>query len=376
MTPDRDDIAGLLAEAETLPEGPAKVAVCEEAVALADARRDTAAGFDARLKLVSAACFGGRPDVTMVAYAWVLAAFDADPDRFGWRAYEVLWQYKWVVNAAGQFPEFSRDKCDELLADLSRRFAAFGSTRHPALSAEHGLAIQLADLPRARAVAGKLRRARRDILSDCPACDASGEVAYQTWLGRHAAAVKAADPVLDGELTCKSVPMGTYANLLRPLWELGRLEEAMTFHRRGYRLAAARPTCVGAHADHVEFLVLTDNLARAAQLAGKHLPAAAAACSPANRRQALCVYRLLFDVLADRRARPVRVPVPAGHPLHRPDGKVPVADALEWLDAEARDLAGRFDARNGNGHFTAAIDGHAGLKRRITPHPYSAKPGG
>ncbi len=371
---DADDIHALLAAAAGLPHGPVKVAACERAVEVADARADPDAGFAARMALVEAGCFGGRPDLMLVAFAWLLARYDAAPDRFGWYdTYQLLWRYKWAVNAVGQFPELGRDTGDELLTDMARRYQAFGSGRHPVLGAERGLTLAFHDLPRARAAEAKYRRAHRSTLSNCAACVANSRLVYLNRFGRYAAAVDAAGPILTGRLTCESVPASTYASLLGPLWHLGRLAEGMHFHRVGYRLVAGRSADTDEHADHVEFLTLTDNLPRAVTLAGKHLAQADASYSPAGRRYALTTYRLLFDVLKDRGAKPVKLALPAGHPLapHAANGKYPVGTVFAWLDAEARVLAGRFDARNGNGYFTAAIDAHADLKKRITPFPYT-----
>ena len=327
------------------------------------------------MRLVKAATFSGRPDLLLVAFAWVLAKFDARPDRYGWAEFNVLWRYKWVLSAVGEFPQFSRTKCDELLLDLSARFAAAGAGRHAALGAELGLARDLGDRPREAAVHAKYVRARRTYLSNCPACVANGEVNYHANRGRYARAVAAADPILSGNLTCEGVPKSTYADLLEPLWELGRLDEAMDFHTRGYRLVARDATDTAEHARHAEFLVLTGNTTRAATLAGKHLAGGDADVAPAARLRALSRYRVVFAVLADRGVKAVKLAPPAGHPLAAAanDGKIAPDVAFAWVDTEARTLAAAFDARNGNAQHSADLDRELARKDRIKPYPRSPR---
>src|SRR5437867_1014482 len=112
----RDEIDELLGRADTLRHGAARIALVEEAVNLADRHNDTDAGFDARLEFVSAALFAGQPDRMLVAFAWMLAQFDRDPELYD--AHRLLWQYKWVVNALPDFPQITRVQIEEMFADM------------------------------------------------------------------------------------------------------------------------------------------------------------------------------------------------------------------------------------------------------------------
>ena len=62
-----EEVEELLGRAAGLDEGPAKVALLEEAVRLADTHGDVGEGFRARQELIRAATFGGLPDRVLVA---------------------------------------------------------------------------------------------------------------------------------------------------------------------------------------------------------------------------------------------------------------------------------------------------------------------
>jgi hypothetical protein len=55
-----------------------------------------------------------------------------------------------------------------------------------------------------------------DDLSNCAACLLDEQVSYTVYSGDNDRAVALSAPILDGELTCKSVPHRTYAKLLLP----------------------------------------------------------------------------------------------------------------------------------------------------------------
>src|SRR5947207_3174476 len=121
-----DRIIRLMIEGEGLPEGPHQIATFEEAVRVADTANDLTLGFRTRRRLMSAAMCGGQPDLLMVAFAWCLAQSDRDPQRFP--PEDLLWAYRWVICELTSFPQVARSRFDELLAEMEKRYRAFGST--------------------------------------------------------------------------------------------------------------------------------------------------------------------------------------------------------------------------------------------------------
>src|ERR1043165_2002174 len=96
----------LLEKSNELKNGPERIDVLEEAVRIADEQGELDAGFRARLELIEAATFGGRPDILLTAFAWCLAEHDRDPDRFDRK--DLLWKYMWVVGNIVEFPHITR----------------------------------------------------------------------------------------------------------------------------------------------------------------------------------------------------------------------------------------------------------------------------
>src|SRR5688572_13968343 len=91
--PYTERVEALLEEAEGLSYAPTRVALCEEAVRLADLHNDVPLGYEARMKLVQAASFAGLSEVMLIAYTWCLARYDETPTRFD--EHRLLWCMKW-----------------------------------------------------------------------------------------------------------------------------------------------------------------------------------------------------------------------------------------------------------------------------------------
>ncbi|MBI3410378.1 MAG: hypothetical protein HY040_18730 [Planctomycetes bacterium] len=354
MTDPRDQIVDLLCEAEGLPHGPAKVALLEEAVQLADSLNDLDLGFEARNGLMEAANFSGRPDIILVAFTWCLAQYDRDRERFD--SYDILWKYKWVITIAYQFPEISRPRLEQLLDDIDRRYREAGSTNYGVSLVRRKLMVHFGEWQKARAAHSQFRKCRRDFLSDCPACVAASNCYYFASQRHWGRAVQAAQPVLQNRLTCTEEPHRTLANVLRPLFHLGRLEEARVYQRRGYRLVGQANHFVEQHAEHLQFAVLLGDMAQAKRLLERHLSGALQIVTVDDRFQFLLAGRLWTDRLRSRGTRKLKVRLPKGLPSPDADGKSDVSALGAWFTAQSQEIAQRFDARNGTNAFQQQID--------------------
>ncbi len=341
--------------------GLAQIAIIEEAVSLADAHHDDDLAFEARQSLVRASTFGGRPDLGIVAYSWMLAKSDEDPERF--HDPQLLWRYKWIVDKAAHFPNISRAQIDELFEDMVRRYTADGSTLHAVWSNRRSVALSMGDMEAAARYNEILLKTERDHLSDCHACVQDENVWHHTLLGEDEKAVEAAKPIFKGKLSCSSVPEVTHANILLPLMRLGKHEEAAKHHKTGYRLVAWNPSYLIAQSEHLEFLALTDQFDRALTLLQRHLPLALTASSPRWQFHFYFAVRLLIDRLerVGKASIPLRMPEEL-KPL-APNGSLAIGEFKIWLNQELMNLANAFDTRNGNDTYSQRVQNIADLQR-------------
>lgn len=365
MSDHRAAIDELMDQAAGLDNGPAKVALLEEAVRLADTHSDVEEGFRARGELITAAMFSGQPDKELVAFSWCLSQCDREPDKFP--ESELLWKYKWVLDSIALFPQISRKQIEDMLDDMAKRFQRAGSTLHAVATLRRDLAMYMGDLEKAEKAHLEMERTRRDWLSNCPACVADGTVEYQAFLGRHDEAIQCARPILTGKQRCSEVPHRTYAIISLPLLHQRRVEEAMDYHLKGYRLIARNPKFVNMVGRHIRFLALTDNLPRAVRMLERHLPDALATAGLAWQFDFHLSALQLLDRLLDQGKAEMRMRLPAGLPPADKRGRHSLAALSRWFAGQAADLANRFDARNGNDYHHRRLAGVKELASLVQP---------
>src|SRR5687768_161210 len=101
----RLQIDDLMDQAAGLGDTPVRLALEEEAVRIADTHQDISVGFDLRHNVIRTATFCGCAEKALVAFAWMLAQCDRDPDRFP--ESNLMWRYKWILGSLDDFPQIT-----------------------------------------------------------------------------------------------------------------------------------------------------------------------------------------------------------------------------------------------------------------------------
>ncbi len=349
-----DAVYDLMEQADDLPDGsPARLELFEQAVRLADSLRDIEAGWSARNQLIEAATMGGYPEKTLVAFAWMLAQFDASQDQYGWDEDDLLWKYKWVINSLWNFPTITRAQIEAAFDDFAARLERIGYGPRTLYYFRWIYESARGDGEAAEVWRNQWSRTKRDGLSDCSACEASFAVDYLR--DQPEQALEAAKPILNGRLRCAEVPHTTLAAILEPMLKTGQFTEAVGTHLRGYKMIRDNQEFLIAAGQHMAFLAHTHNLPKAVELFERHLPWALATAD-LNRRYSFYTNALaLLRRLRDAGQTYVNVQVPKDFAIQPSPAGLEVTALEMYLRSEATTIAAAFDARNGTNLFTRGL---------------------
>ncbi|MDI1466034.1 hypothetical protein QEZ54_34170 [Catellatospora sp. KI3] len=351
-----EQVHDLIHRAWDTADGPARIALAEQALAGAEALGDADLEYAANTLATTAYHQGGEPMKAMVSFARCLSAYDADPGRRSERdEHLLLWHFKFVVAAMPRFPEMPLERTQAVLDDMQRRYQSAGHSLHAVYAYRHSVAYHLGDTVLADHWFRMWDTAPRDRLSDCAGCDPSSKVYHHAWRGRDTDAIAVAQPALDGHLTCAEQPHGILTSLLLPYVRTGQLELARDAHRRAYRALAQNKSELGRVATHLEFCGLTGNEVRGLELIERHLPWLDEAPEPKTEMEFAAAAALVLRHLVEGGQGEL--------PVRRAAGPVAAAELLAQLRERAEGLARRFDARNGNtyqsGRIAALMDAAA-----------------
>jgi hypothetical protein len=344
----------LVEQAADLGHTPQAVGLLEEAVRLADAAGEVYGAYHTRSQLVEAAVFSGFHEKALVAFSWMLAQADRDPDEFD--TPNLLWQYKWILGNVSHYPQIPRRRILDLLDDFERRLTRHGHGLRSAHNLRMQAAMGMGELVEAERRLRQWIACSRDALADCPACELNSHVELLADLERDDEALFKAAPILRGRLSCAEVPHDTYGNLMRPLLRLGRLDQAREHYKVGYRLVSHSRAFIDALAEHLLLLAHDANWTAAAELLEKHLLWAAETADLNARFRFYLASWLLLEKWPQSAVAPRDFHLAAAPPEAPKSATRNPTELAAWLRDETLHLASRFNQRNENDYYSQLID--------------------
>ena len=274
MDDPRSRFDDLLDQGDELWYGPQERALIDEAVALADEIDDDLLRYRARMRLTNSATFTGDTDTQLSAFAWCLAMYDKDPQRFASEG-DILWQYKWMIGALDGSPIFSLSQAEEMLDDMETHYRRAGLGTYAVIDARWNHAWYTGDLDRAVILRDQLLATPRDDHSDCEACTRCAFAGFALDLGDEAEALRLVDEMVNGNYrgrhSCAEEPECALSKVLIPMLHVGQFDEARAAHTRSYRLARNNPDLIAVVARHLQFCAVTGNEARGLAMVERHL---------------------------------------------------------------------------------------------------------
>ncbi|WP_082281172.1 hypothetical protein [Leptospira kirschneri] len=349
INPNTEDLFPVLWDVESMKNDFSKCPLLEEIIRLADLRKNKELGFEARLVLVKAGIFSGAIDKALVSFSWCLSQVDQNPEQFNEE--DLLWKYKWIVENLPVFPQIKKEQILEMLEDLEKRYEKNGESKHPVLKLKRSISMMMGNIEESKKYHEMLKQTPKGYLSDCAACMQDSEVFYAVHLGQDELALEKAQPILSGKLRCAEVPHLTYGTLLLPLLRLNQPEEAARLHKIGYKLVSNSTGLLGTISNHLLFLGITGEIAKAIQLLEKHFTSAFGASDRNHRFEFYRAVKFLMERILLSNLKSIKIRMPKTFPNYKEDGNYAVIDLDSWFDKEASKLASQFDSRNGNDSY-------------------------
>jgi len=359
-TPDYDDqVNDLVEQADDLPEGPAKVAIYEEAVALADLHRDIPLAYETRMAMLWPAYHASRQDLLLVHFAWCLAQLDANDEL---DAHNALWAYRWVLDTMPGFSDIPRGRIADAIADMMRRYEEFGVSLRPCYLLHRRVYRGLGDRDAAIAAHKKIAKTKYDWLCDDLETERAFAVFFAVFLEKHAEALKLAEKLLTERFLTDHFRGLIMTDILLSLCRRDHWERAAEFQKLSLPMLKKQRQSSGNFAVHTEYLSVVGDFAAAVRVFEGHLLEAGTEPNRITRFDYYRAGKFLCTRLQSSGKSKAKIRVPDVLEIPGAEaGRIRNDLLLAWLDEQLADLVARFDARNGTPFFAEELAKMKGL---------------
>lgn len=329
----------LLARAWRCEDELQALALYEEAIVIADRYLTESDAHRARMDYSEKAVETGFYDKLLVSFAWCWSKFVAHPDRYS--SFYMLWHFKWVVEDLHRYAAYSLDQLERLLEMFREYCEKYHYSLRPYYEACMRFRLDSGNLAEADEYYRHWRKAKRDGLSNCQACEQHAMGEYYIGKGQYKRALQVLGPILEGKLTCRSVPKATHVMVAEAYLALGQPEEAAKYADKACRSLKGIGD-LGKFGTLIAFYAVM------------------------NRRRALKLYRDTCRYARMKVNDWARLHYVAGvqflleqpgEGANRRRKASPAGLDHDWVRSEVERLAKAFDERNQNGHVSRKIEG-------------------
>ena len=325
--------------------GVPRLTAIRDAIHEADQQQDTEWMFWFRYDYLEESIFCGDRYYAMIIFPEMLAIYDKYPtlQENGRVRHSMLIAFKWIVEAAPEFPQVSREEIDGYFRLFKRRLIEQGCSLS-IYYMKRSLFYMHVDRGVAAACFYRFLDAPLDSISDGKALYYDQQVQFYLSVDDEAQALKAAEPIFSGKLTSNSLPQATYHDFIKYYLNKGNIEEASRYARMTEHRVNGDPYYLDAIGSLLSLSSVTDP-AHGAALFNRNYPVFAASKNP--------WLRMLFLIgaahLTARFAKDGMIPESFCMPAELQADSPEALAAWFWQEAETN--AQKFDARNGTDDY-------------------------
>jgi hypothetical protein len=259
------DVEDILAEAVSVPNGPARVDALFAAADQLEAEGQLERAFDLKLRITHVADYAGLHERALEAFAWCRAQQRRDPKRFN---QDMLHAHERLVHA--MIAKVPLAKFNALIDDFERACVERGVDMYRVYWQRQVVAWFRGDEAEADRFAALMRKVELPP-GNCRVCDLNFEIRRIAERGDHELVLEMAEPILSGRLTCGSIPQNTYAPVLYPLLRVGRKEDAERAYKAGYPVFQRKEKYSGTVGLYLRYLALVEDWKEGVTVLERHL---------------------------------------------------------------------------------------------------------
>ena len=352
---------------EGLERGEAKAKGIKKALDHALEQQDVDAALQLYYLFMNEDVMHGNSYQAIILFPEYVAYFEDHPDKHDEYNHDVMWTYKWIIANVLDFPQIPLSQIESLYEqykDFCKKFNYNLRTYYSNICfliqvhlGKDGVFCGMT----AQQAHSEMMKIPRDNLSDCVACETSSEVSYLINNDEpEEKIIKKAKGLIEGKLTCAEQPHCALANIAEYYLEHGDLTNATKFAEKAYHLinrdyanednlTVKKSICmtVFSHSDPNKAIKILKNVMR-------FVP------ENSNYNDLFEIYRSTYYFmykLEERGATHIRLRLPfRDENIITEDNVYEITALKEYFYNKAKDLAVRFDERNGNSLFMERLD--------------------
>ncbi|MDR1583500.1 MAG: hypothetical protein LBS55_09645 [Prevotellaceae bacterium] len=341
-------IQKLLLQIDKIASPDDRIALLKQAINLADAHNNTEWAFDLRLDLIREEKDTSRCDESLPAFTWILDAYDRNPEQFDEENF--LWEYKWMLGSVRRNSLISLEQIESIAEDFKTRLLRNGYSLRPYYTTKVHFAFFLDNLDDAKKYIDFRNKEVRDEMANCHACELGDDVELELRLGNFEKALTVGDSMLSKKITCTHMPFSCYCTCVKYFQKAGDMKKAYEYFQKAETdLAELTDTSQISEIGIMTRFLTNYDKERAWTFFEQH------AHWNVNSEDYLDFLFSINALSLFEGEGSKTLNLNPSIEWYREDNTYNLKEIYNYYYKKAKDLAERFDKRNGNGYFNKQL---------------------
>ena len=339
------DAEQYIAEFQGMERGAARLRAIQKAYRAADEAHDDEWSFRFRESCLRESTFGGDEVDAMIIFPEILALYDrneelqADDEYFE----QLMRCFKHMIENAPKFHHISLEQIDAYFEEFKRRLEAGGKSLRTYYFKREDITKLTGNLLPAEEY-GKYRDYPADELKDCNTCELSHDVRIALLFDKPEEARRIGAPIFSGEMRCGEVPETTYAAWIRYDILHGEYGDARKLAKRLAPMVRHRMEMLSESGMLLRLYSIIDR--QLGMTVFRHEIRNFVNCR--NHWLRMCFAIGAYKLFSRVEVESFNVVMPHECPFWNAEHHYETAKMRDYFYEEAKALAEKFDARNGN----------------------------
>lgn len=353
-------------------QGAPQIRLLESALRLAEVAQDDGLSRTIHFELIRALVQTRQIPKLLASVAWLKARSHEPGDT---KLTNVL--YPFVIQQLPQFHNLPLKDIQTSLSELDRDLRLTRNGEFRSVYVQWAVNWDLGQIDRAIDLYREFQKYSLQAGGEwpCEACALLARVKFQIFLGNDQEAIEMAGPLRHQRVTCeRDFQVKVLTTLMLPLLRLGRSAEAVQYHLLTVKRLHSQVERILLVQPHIAFLCLTGNNAAAIKLFEHYLPEVFNSPLGLERLHFWMIGIQLFRQLLRQKQAQLFLYLPPGCPISTGRDFYSIQALLDWMLAEAINLAEKFDFRNGNDFYQRQLNQLPEFEVTQVPIPLPSKP--
>lgn len=333
------------------------VSLLEKAVEIASQYDDIIFQMKCRFDLTDAYMVSGDVIKGVINFSWCVAQKDkgyVDENVI----YQLLWQYKYIIDGIPGFLAIPCDKINKLFEEMKKLYLE----NNLSLSSYYNLKVAAAMHGVSDGIDIKeyyrkwITAPVDEEYSDCKACLKTQRMLYNLFLGNYEQALKEAENIINGRSKCAHVPHLPFGELILPIYSMGNYELADLVQRKGVRIINGNKAFIRQIGKYMMYFSLT-NVEKGVKLFEKNYPISLNHNADNHKMWFNIGAYALFSSLKDMNVEKINIKIPIDAPIYSEE-EYDVPNLKKHFENEAKKIIYGFDKRNGNAVISDDVKKH------------------